>query len=237
MGRTLRLAAVVGVVPLVVAASIAIGSHRTGADAPTGPAAWPFRGDPAVATAHRADAIRTFRAAGAAFLLSQRARHPLIGIGTPHAVFAQTYHPRVLDVVVLVAPVTNGGTIVGYAGLYGQDRDHHGVDAVEPMTATDEAISGDVRSYVRLDNDPVTVVVGGPLAAGLLVNVNGGRTSATLLDGAQVLTAPPGRAWMYSAVPLTEALQTNGVMTVTNGAGDAEHPLYYGRPAAVATGP
>jgi hypothetical protein len=158
-----------------------------------------------------------------------------VHVGQPHALFAADYLPRALDVVVAVAPVTGDGRVTGLAGLFASDPRHHGIDSFMPLLGGEQQVSGNVRSYVRLDEDDVTVVVGGPRAGGLLVQVDGARQAVDNLDGAQTQFDRRGIAWMYSFVPATAGDPTNGVMTVTDGNGNLENVLYYGRPSAVST--
>ena len=137
--------------------------------------------------------------------------------------------------VVAVAPVTGDGAVVGLAGLYARDARHHGVDSVMALRVGEQQVSGDVNSYIGLDLDQVTVVVGGPRAGGLLVTVDGRPQSVEQLTGAQTQFDSRGITWMYSSVPITTERPTNGVLTVTDGNGNLENILYYGRPSAVST--
>jgi hypothetical protein len=201
-----------------------------------GPASWPFQGDARVAAADESDAARSFSGAVGGFVGAMRAAGRVaVHVGTPHPVFASVYHLRVLDVVVMVAPVTGGGPVVGLAGLYASDRRHHGIDAVMQLVSSDQEISGNIRSYEYGDEDDVTVVVGGPRAGGLLVEDGGGSEPVDALPGAQTQFDRRGITWMYAAITPTLALPKNGVMTVTDGNGNIQDVLYYGWPSATET--
>jgi hypothetical protein len=216
-----------------------LSASRTGKSAPqtaVGAVAWPFQGTAAVAALHQKEVTSSFDAMAGGFAAEARASGRIgVHVGQPHALFAANYRPRALAVVVAVAPVTGDGQVTGLAGLFAADNRHHGTDAFMPLLAGEQQISGNVHSYFRLDEDDVTVVVGGPRAGGLLVQVDGQREAVAQLDGAQTQFDSRGVAWMYSFVPATSAQPTNGVMTVTDGNGNLENVLYYGRPSAVST--
>ncbi|MDX6257490.1 MAG: hypothetical protein QOJ11_3824 [Frankiales bacterium] len=196
---------------------------------PRGALGWPLQGAPSVAAQHEADAERSFSSAVRAYVLQARSHGaPLFQVGRPHPLFAANYLARPLDVVVLVAPVTGGGQVVGLAGLYGSDRHHHGTDAVVPFSSSDQQISGNVLSYVRGDLDQVTVVVGGPRAGGLLVNDRGIRQNVNDLIDNQTSSDRRGITWMYALIPATPEHPKDGVITLTDGNGNLSHVLYYG---------
>jgi hypothetical protein len=234
-----RAAVVLAVVALSVGAFAyrsSTGTTAVPAPPALGAVAWPFQGTGSVATAQQKDAAATFDAVAAGFAAEARASGQVaVHVGQPHALFSAYYKPRYLDVVVAVAPVTGDGSVVGLAGLYARDDRHHGIDSVMPLHVGEQQVSGDVRSYVGLDEDFVTVVVGGPRAGGLLVDSGGTTQPVDTLVGAQTQFDSRGITWMYASVPVTVALPKNGVMTVTNGNGDLENVLYYGRPSGVPT--
>ena len=228
---------------LVVTALVLVGrgpsaaGHEFSVTVLPGAVTWPFQGSQAVATAHQADAVKTFDAAAVGYVRRARATGRLtVHLGAPHALFAAHYGLRDLDIVVEVAPLLGvTGPAVGLAGFYVSDSSHHGVDAVMVLGAADQEVSGTVRSYVDDDMDEVTVVVGGPRAGGLLVSVTGGNAAIGQIDGNQTMFDSRGIAWIYPSIPPSEQHERNGVITVTDGNGDIEHALYVGRPAAVQT--
>jgi hypothetical protein len=231
--RGVRTGWVVGVVLTVLAAllwvTVGVSSPSASARPPAGALAWAFQGSTAVAAKHEADAERSFASAVRGYVLQARAHGaPLLQVGRPHPVFAANYLARPLDLVVLVAPVTDGGGVVGLAGLYGSDRHHHGTDAVVPFSSIDQEVSGNVLSYVRGDLDLVTVVVGGPRAGGLLVNDGGTRQNVNDLIDNQTSFDHRGITWMYAWVPATHEQPKDGVITLTDGNGNLSNVLYYG---------
>jgi hypothetical protein len=238
--RSGRSAALLLAVILVAGGVFAdVSASRTGKAAPQaaiGAVAWPFQGTASVAAEHQKDVTSSFDAMAGGFAAEARASGRIgVHVGQPHALFAAVYRPRALAVVVAVAPVTGDGQVSGVAGLFAADNRHHGIDAFMPLQAGEQQVSGNVHSYFRLDEDDVTVVVGGPRAGGLLVQFDGQRVAVDQLDGAQTQFDSRGITWMYSFVPATSVQPTNGVMTVTDGQGNLENVLYYGRPSAVST--
>lgn len=236
-GRSAALLLAVGLVAVGVFASVSASRTSSVPAQPVlGAVGWPFQGTAAVAAAHQKDAAASFDAVAAGFAAEARASGRIaVHVGQPHALFAADYRPRSLDVVVAVAPVTGDGAVIGLAGLYARDARHHGVDAIMALKVGEQQVSGDVNSYVGLDLDQVTVVVGGPRAGGLLVTVGGAPESVELLPGAQTQFDSRGITWLYASVPITTERPTNGVLTVTDGNGNLENVLYYGRPSAVPT--
>ncbi|MDX6245197.1 MAG: hypothetical protein QOE76_2920 [Frankiales bacterium] len=229
-GRTGWLVAVAGSV-LVALLWVAAGLSSPSASArpPAGALAWPFQGSASVAARYEADAERSFSSAVRGYVLRARSHgSPLLQVGRPHPLFAANYLARPLDVVVLVAPVTGGGRVVGLAGLYGSDRRHHGTSAVVPFSSIDQEVSGNVLSYVRGDLDLVTVVVGGPRAGGLLVNDRGTRQNINDLIDNQTSFDHRGITWMYASVPSTPQRPKDGAITLTDGNGNLSNVLYYG---------
>jgi hypothetical protein len=189
-----------------------------------------------VAAEHQKQVTSSFNAMAGGFAAEARASGRIgIHVGQPHALFAAVYLPRALAVVVAVAPVTGDGKVTGLAGIFASDYHHHGVDSFMPLGAGDQQVSGNVHSNFRRDEDDVTVVVGGPRAGGLLVQFDGQRQAVDLLDGAQTQSDRRGITWMYAFIPATKEQPINGVMTVTDGNGNLEHALYYGRPSGVST--
>lgn len=229
----LRTGWLVAVVVTVLAALLwvnaGISSPSASARPPAGALAWSFQGSTTVASRHEADAERSFTSAVRGYVQRARAHgSPLLQVGRPRPLFAANYLARSLDVVVLVAPVSNGGAVVGLAGLYGSDRHHHGTDTVVPFSAIDQQVSGNVQSYQRGDLDFVTVVVGGPRAGGLLVNEGGTRQNVNDLIDNQTSFDHRGITWMYASLPATTEQPKDGVITVTDGAGNLSNVLYYG---------
>lgn len=224
------------VVAVVVAVLTAVfwvnaGLPGTSAEArtPAGALAWSFQGSTSVEAAYAADAERSFSSAVRGWVLQARSHgSPLVQVGRPHPIFAANYLARPLNIVVMVAPVTDGGSVVGLAGLYGSDRHHHGTDAVVPFTSIDQELSGNVLSYMRGDLDLVTVVVGGPRAGGLLVNEGGTRQNVNDLDDNQTSFDQRGVTWMYASIPATVEEPKDGVITLTDGNGNLSNVLYYG---------
>jgi hypothetical protein len=208
-----------------VGSSTPTASART----PAGALAWSFQGSTSVEAAFLGDAERSFSSAVRGWVLQARAHgSPLAQVGRPHPIFAANYLARPLNIVVLVAPVTDGGNVVGLAGLYGSDQHHHGTDAVVPFTAIDQEVSGNVLSYMRGDLDLVTVVVGGPRAGGLLVNEDGTRQNVNDLIDNQTSFDQRGVTWMYASIPATVEEPKDGVITLTDGNGNLSNVLYYG---------
>jgi hypothetical protein len=206
-----------------------ISSPSASARPPAGALSWPFQGSVTVAAKHEADAELSFSSAVRGYVQQARSHgSPLLQVGRPHPVFAANYLARPMDIVVLVAPVTGGGRVVGLAGLYGSDRHHHGTDAVVPFSAIDQQVSGNVLSYMRGDLDFVTVVVGGPRAGGLLVNDGGVRQNVNDLIDNQTSFDQRGVTWMYASIPTTREQPKDGVITVTDGNGNLSNVLYYG---------
>ncbi|MDX6213185.1 MAG: hypothetical protein QOF82_2272 [Frankiales bacterium] len=231
--RAVRTGWVVAVPVFVLVALLGWNAGPSGpvasAGPPSGALGWPFQGVTSVAVEHQADAERSFSSAVRDYVLQARSHGaPLFQVGRPHPLFAAHYLARPLDVLVLVAPVTGGGRVVGLAGLYGQDRSHHGTDAVVPFSAIDQEVSGNVVSYVRGDVDQVTVVVGGPRAGGLLVNDDGSRQNVNDLIDNQTSFDHRGITWMYASVPATPEHPQDSVITLTDGNGNLSNVLYYG---------
>jgi hypothetical protein len=211
------------------ARSPVLSGPATSARPPPGALAWPFQGATSVAVEREADAERSFSSAVRPYVLLARSRGaPLFQVGRAHPLFAAHYLARTLEVVVLVAPVTGGGRVVGLAGLYGRDHRHHGTDTVVPFSALAQQVSGDVQSYVHGDLDLVTVVVGGPRAGGLLVNDGGARQNINNLTDNQTWSDPRGISWMYASVPATAQHPQDGEITVTDGNGNLNNVLYSG---------
>jgi hypothetical protein len=212
------------------------GTPPAAAQPAVGPVAWPFQGTASVAAEHQQEVTSSFDAVAGGFAAEARAGGRIaVHVGQPHALFAAVYRPRALAVVVAVAPVTGDGQVIGLAGIFGADYHHHAVDALMPLVAPDQQVSGNVHSYFRRDEDDVTVVVGGPRVGGLLVQAGGQRQAVDQLDGAQTQSDSRGIAWMYAFLPASSQQPNNGVMTVTDGNGNLEHVLYYGRPSSVST--
>jgi hypothetical protein len=205
---------------------------RISPDAAVGPVGWPFQGTASVAAAHLSDAVRALQADAAPYETQARSQGGALHLGTPHALFATTYRAGGLDVVVTVVPVSGVSGVVGLAGLYGTDGQGHASSSLELVGAGDATVSGEVKSHLFADDHPVTVVVGGPRAGGLLVDVDGGKTGPSSLPDSQVVSDPRGISWIYRSVRPTPAQPHNGVLSVTDGNGDIQHLLYYGPPAA-----
>jgi hypothetical protein len=223
------VAVVVSVLVGLLWVNAGISGPSADARAPAGALAWPFQGSASVEAAYQADAERSFSSAVRGWVLRARSHgSPLVQVGRPHPVFAANYLARPLNIVVLVAPVTDGGAVVGVAGLYGSDGHHHGTDAVVPFTSIDQEVSGNVLSYMRGDLDFVTVVVGGPRAGGLLVNDGGIRQNVNDLIDNQTSFDQRGVTWMYASIPATVEEPKDGVITVTDGNGNLSNVLYYG---------
>ena len=229
----LRTGSVVAVVVAVLVALLwgnaRFSSATASARAPVGPLAWPFQGSTTVAAKLQADAERSFGPAVRDYVLNARQHgSPLFQVGHPHPLFAFHYLTRPMDVMVLVAPVSDGGSVIGLAGLYGSDFRHHGTDAVVPFTSIDQEVSGNVMAYNHVNVDLLTIVVGGPRAGGLLVNQDGVRQNVGDLLGFAISVDRRGITWMYSSVPRTRALPKDGDLTVTDGNGNLTNVLYYG---------
>jgi len=238
--RSGRTAAVLFAVITLTATAFVYNSVATAPSVPAGPplgaVAWPFQGTASVAAEHQKEVTSSFTALASGFAAEARASGRIgVHVGEPHALFAAVYRPRALAVVVAVAPVTGDGKVIGLAGIFAADYRHHGVDSFMPLVAGDQQVSGNVHSNYRRDEDDVTVVVGGPRAGGLLVQVGDTRESVEQVGGAQTQFDSRGIAWMYGFLPATAQQPTNGVITVTDGNGNLENVLYYGRPSGVAT--
>jgi hypothetical protein len=106
---------------------------------------------------------------------------------------------------------------------------------VVPLSATDVEVSADVETFALTGQRGLTVVVGGPRAGGLLVDVDGVRQNVNDLPGAQAVLDRRGISWLYPSVHPQAAHPDDGVLTLVDGALDIEHVLYHGRPG-VSTG-
>ncbi len=222
------------------AAALVLSGHRGSAQqvgaAQSGPLLWPFLGSAAVADRDGADALARFPGASARYVLPARAGGQVFAhVGKPHVLFAATDGDRGLDVLVLVAPVTGAGPVVGLAAFYANDSSHHGFDTIVPLAAGDVEVSGDVGATGATAPAAVTVVVGGPRAGGLLVDVDGVPQNVTTLAGSQTVVDQHGIAWLYPVVRPTPSRPGDGVLTLVNGALDIAHVLYHG-PPGVSTG-
>ena len=224
---------------LAVVVALSVGGvvvERSRSHAPVvaavGPATWPFQGSAAVADARLAAATAALKAGAVPYEQQARDQGGKLTVGPSHALFATHYEAGALDIVVTIAPVEGVRNVVALAGIYATDAAGHVTRSVALVGASDASVSGNVESYLSRDSHPVTVVVGGPRAGGLLVNVDGYNVGPSELSGAQTVSDPRGISWIYRAEPGSTAHPDNGVLSVTDGNGDIEHLLYHGRPAA-----